>query len=41
MQVTVAPGVSVVVEQVTAPTFGSEIATDVRVWAPVLVTRNE
>ena len=38
VHVVLAPGATVVVGQVVAPTFGSVMATAVRVWAPVLVT---
>ncbi len=41
VQVTPAPGASVVVEHVTGPTFTSSTVTPVSVWAPVLATRNE
>ena len=39
VQVVLAPGASVVAGQVVAPTFASTMATEVRVWSPVLVTR--
>ncbi len=39
MQVTLAPGASVVVGQVTGPVFGSLTPTVLSVTAPVLVTR--
>ncbi len=38
VQVVVAPGASVVTGQLTAPTLGSAITTDVSVTLPVLVT---